>query len=196
MRPLQLISILATATLTTFALAQKADVSGAVATGPGQAKAVAVVTASGAIESIDAAARTVKLKFDDGGTRDVQLGNEVRNFDQLKVGDAVKVKYTESVALKLVKGGGGAVGRKEDVVLDRAKPGEKPGGVAMQEVTVLVNVVNVDAAKHLVQVQNDRGEVIDLNVKDPKQLELIQKGDQVEATYTVALAVAVTPAAK
>ena len=37
---------------------------------------------------------------------------------------------------------------------------------------------------------------VDLVVKDPEQFKLIAKGDQVEATYTQALALAVEPAQK
>jgi hypothetical protein len=33
-------------------------------------------------------------------------------------------------------------------------------------------------------------------VRDPEQFKLIAKGDQVEATYTEAVAIEVTPAAK
>ena len=37
---------------------------------------------------------------------------------------------------------------------------------------------------------------VDLRVRDPKQFALIAKGDQVQATYTEAVAIAVTPAKK
>ncbi len=35
-----------------------------------------------------------------------------------------------------------------------------------------------------------------MRIQDPEQFKRIAKGDQVEATYTQALAIAVTPAAK
>ena len=34
---------------------------------------------------------------------------------------------------------------------------------------------------------------VDLEVKDPEQLKLVSKGDQVELTYTEAAAISVTP---
>jgi hypothetical protein len=34
---------------------------------------------------------------------------------------------------------------------------------------------------------------VDVKVRDPEQFKLIAKGDQIEATYTEAIAVAVTP---
>ena len=39
-------------------------------------------------------------------------------------------------------------------------------------------------------------QTVDLRIKDPNQLKLVKVGDQVEATYTEALAVSVEPAAK
>jgi len=197
MRTTPIVALIIAAALAPVAIAQdkkNMDVSGAVATAPGQAKAVALVTANGTIDSIDAATRTIKIKLPSGALREVEVGQEVRNFDQLKVGDKVKAKYVESLTIELKKDGKQVVGRTESTSLDRAQPGAKPGGVAKHEVTVVADVVNVDAKKHLVQVKNEHGETVDLNVKDPEQLKLVKKGDQVQATYTVALAVAVEPA--
>ena len=175
--------------------AQKADVSAAVATAPGQAKAVALVTANATVEAVDPATRTIKLKLANGETRTIEAGDEVRNFEQIKVGDKVKAKYAESLTIELKKDGKAVVGRTEATKVERAQPGAKPGGHAIHEVTVVADVVNVDAAKKVVSVKNDRGEIIDLDVRDPKQLALVKKGDQVQATYTVALAVSLEPAA-
>ena len=194
MRSLTILAFVVGAALSPLSQAQP-QVKGAVATAPGQAAAVAVVTASATIEAIDAATRTVKLKMANGETRSIVAGEEVRNFAQLKVGDKVNMKYMESVTLDLKKDGKAVVGRTETSSMTRAKPGEKPGGVAQREVTAVVSVVNVDAQKKVVSVKKDTGEVIDLPVQDPEQLKLIKKGDHVQATYTQALAVSVEPAA-
>jgi hypothetical protein len=106
----------------------------------------------------------------------------------------VKAKYVESLSIELKKDGKAVLGQTQHSSLERAAKGEKPGGVAIREVTVVTEVVNVDAKKHLVSVKNDKGEVFDLNVKDPEQLKLVKKGDQVEATYTEALAIGLEPA--
>jgi hypothetical protein len=195
MRALTVIA-LAAALAAPAALAQKnADLSGAVATGPGQAKAVVLVTANAKVESVDAATRSVTLKLKDGKTRTIVAGDEVRNFDQIKPGDTVKAKYVESLDIQLKKDGKSILGRKETSKMDRSQPGAKPGGVAVREITVVTEVTKVDAAKHLVQVKNAQGEQFDLDVRDPEQLKLVKKGDQVEATYTQALAVALEPSA-
>jgi hypothetical protein len=195
MRATLLATLVAAALAASTAFAQ-ADVSSAVATGPGQARAVSLVTATAKVKSIDAAKREITLELKDGKTHTVTAGPEVRNFDQIKVGDTVKAQYVESLDIQLIKNGKLILGRSQTTSVDRSEPGKKPGGVAVQEVTAVAEVVNVDAAKHLVTVKNDKGDLFDLNVKDPEQLKLVQKGDQVQAKYTVGLAVAVEPAGK
>jgi len=174
----------------------QADLTGAVATAPGQAKAVAVVTAQAKVTAVDPATRTVTLQLDDGKTRAITVGPDVRNFDQIKVGDTVRAKYVESVSIELKKDGKSVLGQTERSTVQRSEPGEKPGGVAIREVSVTADVVNVDADKQLVTVKNDKGEVFDLGVRDPEQLKLVKKGDQVQATYTEAVAIGLEPAAK
>jgi len=193
MRAISLACAVAAALAASVALAQP-QVTGAVATGPGQAKAVSVVTAEATVAAIDPATRKVTLKLKDGKTRTITAGDEVRNFDQIKVGDTVKAKYVESLSIELKKEGKAMLGQVQRGSLERAAPGEKPGGVAIREVTAIADVVNVDAGKQLVTVKNDKGDLFDLQVKDPEQLKLVKKGDQVQATYTEALAIGLEPA--
>jgi Cu/Ag efflux protein CusF len=191
------LTILALALAAAFPLASAAQpkVSGAAATAPGKAGAVAVVTATATVEAVDPATRTVTLKNDKGETRTVVASEEVRNFDQIKVGDKVSLKYAEALTLELKKDGKAVVGRKDTESLKRAAPGEKPGGIAKRETTIVADVVGVDAAKKTVTLKGPKGRVVDLNVEDPEQLKLIKKGDKVEAVYTEALAISMEPAA-
>jgi len=181
-------------------LASAADthpqVTGAIATEPGKGKAVAVVHATATVESVNPQTREVVLKMPKGGTQTIVAGDEVRNFDQIKVGDKVTVRYLESLTLELKKDGKAVVGRTETNDLQRAAAGEKPGGVATQQVTLVADVVGVDVKKKTVSVKNEKGEVVDLHVQDPEQIKLVKKGDQVQATYTQAVAIAMEPAAK
>ena len=196
MRSLTVLAFAVAAALSPLANAQqKPEVTGAMATAPGKGAAMAVVTASAKVEAIDAATRTVKLKMPNGETRSVVAGDEVRNFDKIKVGDTVNMKYAEALTLELKKDGKAVVGRTESSSMERAKPGEKPAAVIKREVTAVVDVMNVDAAKKIVTVKTASGEMVDLPVQDPAQLKLVKKGDKVQATYTQALAISLEPAA-
>ena len=194
MRKLSILAIAVAAAVAPYALAQP-QVGGAVAVAPGKAAAAQTVKATATVESVDKATRTVTLKLANGTTRSIVAGDEVKNFDQIKAGDKVTVQYAEALTLELKKDGKAVVGRTESSGMTSAAKGEKPGAVAMREVVAVADVVNVDAAKQLVQVKNKDGKIIDLNVKDPEQLKLIKKGDQVQATYTEAVAISVEPMA-
>src|SRR5512144_951541 len=80
-----------------FAQAQKPAASGAtvVASEPGKAAIASTVEASATVVAIDKGTRTITLKGPER-TFDVVAGDEVRNFDQIKVGDRVTAKYVEA----------------------------------------------------------------------------------------------------
>jgi len=193
MRKLSILAIAVAAAVAPYALAQP-QVGGAVAVAPGKAAAAQTVKATATVESVDKATRTVTLKLANGTTRSIVAGDEVKNFDQIKAGDKVNVQYVEALTIELKKDGKAVVGRTESSGMQSAAKGEKPGAVAMREVVAVADVVNVDTAKKIVSVKNKDGKIIDLNVKDPEQLKLIKKGDQVQATYTEAVAISLEPA--
>jgi hypothetical protein len=191
-------SILAAAVVSAFALvqpavAQTSDV--VVASQPGAAGMAQTIDFSAAITAIDKKSRTITLKGPQGNEAKVVAGPEVKNFDQLKVGDTVRAKYVESIVLELKKGGGLPVVKTEQSSAASAKPGQKPAAIGGRQVKVVGNVTKVDAATQKVTVKGPQ-RTVDLNVRDPEQFKLIAVGDQIEATYTEAVAVAVTPAAK
>jgi hypothetical protein len=65
-----------------------------------------------------------------------------------------------------------------------------------REVTILADVVAVDPAKKIISLRGPQGNVVDLPVQNPDHFKVVQKGDQVEAVYTEAVAVAIVPAKK
>jgi hypothetical protein len=153
------------------------------------------LTVTATITAIDKATRDVTLKGPQGNEMTVTAGPKVRNFDKLKVGDQVNAKYAEALTLQLVKGGGKKVERTEDMGGARAKAGAQPAGAVGRQVTVVADVTAVDPAKQTVTLKGPE-RTVELPVKDPEQFKLISVGDQVEATYTQALALAVEPVKK
>lgn len=145
------------------------------------------------VEALDAAARTVTLKGPEGNRVTVVAGDEVRNFDQIRVGDQVEVRYTVGIVLQLVKGGGGIRTRIESESANRAAKGEKPAGAAVREVMVTADVVAMDKATQTITLRGPE-RTVELRVRDPAQFENIAVGDQVEATFTEATAISVKTA--
>jgi hypothetical protein len=154
-----------------------------------------VVEVVATVEAIDLNKRIVTLKGPQGNVFDLKVGEKAKNLPQVKVGDQVKVKYYESLAFE-VKKPGAAGGAEATGALATAKPGEKPGGIAAEQVTVTATVEAIDAKKQRVTLKGPEGKLLEVKVKDPKNLKNVKKGDQVVLTYTEALAVSVEPAKK
>ena len=136
------------------------------------------------------------LKGPKGNVVDIVAGDEVKNFDQIKLGDFVVARYAEALTLELrktkVKAGEPTV--REEAA--RAKPGERPAVAGAREVTAIADVIGVDPKKSTITLKGPRGNVVTLDVKNPDQFKVVKKGDQVEVTYTEALALSVEPAPK
>ena len=187
-----------TAAFAATALAQQPKTgAGAVVTSePGKASIVEAVQVSAQVVSIDKATRTVTLKGPQGNTVDIVAGDEVKNFDQIKLGDFVVARYLQALTLELrktkVKAGEPTV--REEAA--RAKPGERPAVAGAREVTAIADVIGVDAKKSTITLKGPRGNVVTLDVQNPDQFKVVKKGDQVEVTYTEALALSVEPAPK
>ena len=186
------------ATFAATALAQKPEArEGAViASEPGKASVVSAAEISAQVTGIDKATRTVTLKGPKGKVVDIVAGDEVKNFDQIKVGDFVVARYAEALTLELkkVKAGAGDVTVREEAA--KAQPGEKPAVAGARQITAIAKVTAVDPKKSTITLKGPRGKEVTLNVKNPDQFKVVKKGDQVEVTYTEALALSVEPAPK
>ena len=155
-----------------------------------------VVTAIATVEAIDLQKRVVTLKGPKGNVFDVTVGEQARNLPQLKVGDQVEVKYYESLALRLVKPGEGVAGIQETSALARAKEGEKPGGIAGSQVTLTATITAINKKTHEVTLKGPEGKTITVKAEHPENLKKVKVGDEIEITYTEALAISVEKAKK
>jgi Cu/Ag efflux protein CusF len=177
----------------TTAQAQQAAGGVQVETSPGQAKAVQVREVVATVDSIDLAKREVTLRDSKGKQHPVVAGPDVRNLEQVKVGDRVVVQYLEALSLKLVKDGKEVPGSKATSDSARAPAGARPGGIVAEQVQVTADVIAVNTETRMVTLRGPK-QVVDLQVNDPAQLALIKVGDQIDAVYTQALALSVQPA--
>jgi hypothetical protein len=162
---------------------------------PGQATVAQKRSVVATVEAVDAAKREITLKGPKGKVVPLSVSPEVRNLEQVKVGDQLKVTYVEALSLTLKKNGKElrSSNTKSDSV--RAPEGAKPGGAVAEQVKVTADVIAVNRKTHMVTLKGPKQEV-DLYVGDPEQLKLIKVGDQIEAEYTQAVAMTVEPAKK
>jgi hypothetical protein len=151
--------------------------------------------ATATVEAIDAKTREITLKGPNGSFSFV-AGPEVRNFDNIHVGDNVNVAYYEAIAAELKKKGTGATEPSTTVAAATAPVGGAPAAYAGRSVTVPVKIESYDTATDTVVFLNPAGERHTLAVQAQNMKELgrtLKPGDEVELTYTEAIAVEVTP---
>jgi hypothetical protein len=162
---------------------------------PGKVAGAATTEITAKVTAVDPATRSVTLEGTGGKTRTIQVGDQVRNFDQIKVGDTVHAKYTQALALELKKGAASmGAPTEESAVTPAPAPGAKPGGTVAHKVTAMTEVVAINPAKQLVTLRGPAGNEVDVNVQDPSQLQNIKKGDHVQITYVEALAISLAEA--
>lgn len=176
--------------------AQQAPV-GAQVTGsaPGKVAMAEGVKAAAVVTAIDKATRTVTLKGPEGRSFDVVAGDAVKNFAQIKVNDEVVVEYIRALTLE-VKKGGGPRERVDSADAVRSKPGEKPAGAVGRQVTIVADVIDVSPANKTITVKGPKGNIVELEVRNPEHFKVVKKGDQIEANYVEAVALSVEPAKK
>ena len=153
------------------------------------------VTATATVKAVDLKTRKVTLVSEDGKPYTFVASNQVRNLDKVKVGDTVNVVYTESLAVTVKRSDGSVPQAAAAAQIERAAPGEQPHGTATSVVTVSATIVAIDRSTNRVTLVGPEGNYRVLQVQDPKNLEGVQVGDMVYATYTESVGISVEPVA-
>lgn len=195
MRSVALVGALMLPLLPTSLLAQQAPI-GIVSTTdtPGKVSAVEAVQAAARVEAIDAATRSVTLIGEEGRRFGVVAGPDVRNFEQIKVGDEVVIEYIRATSLQVRKSTG-VRELSEQTAGERAQPGDKPAGAIGRQVTVVADVIALDRTKSTITLRGPERNVIELDVRNPEHFDVVKVGDQVEANFIESVAISVNATA-
>jgi hypothetical protein len=162
--------------------ATKADAKGAIE--------VSAITKTAKVTAVDPAKRTVTLVNPDGITNSYELGNKVRNFDQIKVGDEVKATLLEAVAVAVSKSNAPPDASGRDLVAVAPK-GAMPGVIMAKTRQISAKIVSVDPQARTVTVEGPAGGTPTMRVGPKVNLDELQKGDDVTLRVTDALALRV-----
>jgi hypothetical protein len=148
-------------------------------------------TVHATVEAVDPATREVTLKGPKGKIVTIKAGPEVKNFDQIHVGDVLTARYLESVALVVRKADAGP-SANESRTVEVAPKGHKPAARIVETKEVTATVEAIDYAARTVTLRGPEGNARTIKV-DPsvKRLNDVKKGDQVVARYTEGLAISV-----
>lgn len=150
---------------------------------------VSVITVN--VVGIDKKDRTLTLRGPQGDVVTVEVTDDVRNFDQIEVGDKVKVTYYEAVAVYFGEHG---TQPKADAgaVFARAPKGAKPGAYAVGAVDVSATVQAINKAKRTVTLKGPDGDEVIVAVDESmKEFDNLRVGDTIHVRYTEAIAISV-----
>jgi len=158
---------------------------------PGKAVLAHKTKVTATVESIDLAQRHVILKGPSGKVIPLTVGPEVRNLDEVKVGDRVAVVYLEALSLTLKKDGKELRSRNDTKSGVRSEG--SPAAAVSQQIDVTAEVIALNPKNQTITLRGPK-QVVDLKVRDPEQFKLVKVGDHVQAVYNEALALALEPA--
>ncbi|MCY1380097.1 hypothetical protein D9M69_678820 [compost metagenome] len=118
----------------------------------------------------------------------IQLSEQNKNFDKLKVGDEVKVHVNRSIATVLDTTVGGAPKASSETGMIRAtSDNPNPGGEAYRQIKITSTITKIDLDKHEVTLMPPEGKEKVVEVKDPelqKRMKDLKLGQTVDLIYT------------
>jgi Cu/Ag efflux protein CusF len=156
-----------------------------------------VIQASATVDSVDAPNRQFTIRDKSGALQTIEVPPEVKNLAQLKKGDKVIVRYRVALAAEIKKPGAGTKGIETKESIERAAPGEKPGGMLQRQTKATIKVKAVDTGKNTLTFVGPKGNTRTVAVNDLElraYLRKLKPGDELEVVYTEAMAVDVQPA--
>ena len=149
-----------------------------------------VIEWSGTVTAVDYTKRTVELKGPAGRVATVNAKN-ARNLDQVKVGDTVKIRYMEEMAI-FVRKADAAPQAAEAKGVELAPKGQKPAGVVVDTTEITANVEAIDYQTRAIALKGPLGNTRIFKVNDAvERFNEIKAGDQVVIRVTEAIALAV-----
>lgn len=150
-----------------------------------------LVVVTGVIEAVDRGQRVVSVRGPLGNVVDIHAGPEVRNFDQIQVGDTVAVRYLQAIAQELDKVDNNGIRERIDTeAAVRTPAGARPGVAAGRLIQVVADVIAVDPKNRTITLRGVR-HTVTLNVAPGVKLENLRPGDQVRGEYVEAAAISV-----
>jgi len=143
------------------------------------------------VVAIDRVDRVVTLLGSRGNVVEIEVGHQARNFDQIQLGDRVKVEYYESVALYIGKKGQ-KPGATAGLVAARSAKGDKPAGLVVEAVDISATVQTIDKKKRTLTLKRPDGKLVTTKVdRSVKAFDTLEVGDSIHVRITEAIAISV-----
>jgi len=191
MRRTLTLGVLALAALSLWACASKKSAENT-ATPPAerpQFETADTITAQVHVLAVDKANRLATVKRDVGDTVVVEVGPEVKNFDQLAAGDVIDVIYIDRLTVRVEPPG--AMSTSSETSTSTAAPGQKPGASYGERTETKATITAIDKAKGTATLTGPEGGTWTVTPRVPENLDKVKVGDLVVFTHTEDVAVSV-----
>ena len=149
-----------------------------------------VALVAGKVERLDPFARSVTLRTPEGLLHTVYAGKELKAFDELRSGDNITVRISESVVVAVRPNAKMTV--LEDNTAAAKKGPDATGADVLQQLKAVVRVETVDLASQVITYRTADNRNVMRQVTNRKLLEGLKRGDTIEITYTRERAIEIT----
>lgn len=147
---------------------------------------------TGRVVALHRGQRIVSLRGPQGNVVTFKVDPAVRNFDQVRVGDEVKLQFYESVAI-FVTSDGQPPAADGAVALAVAPKGARPGGEVVEVTEVSATIQAINPARRVLTLRGPQGNVFPVTVDRSVQgFNALRVGDNVHVRHTEALALTVS----
>ena len=148
-------------------------------------------TATGTIEAVEAATRTITIKKSDGTYTTIVAGPDITRFAEVKVGQTVNVRYYENVIVRVKRPGEPDTDTK--AMATTGSEQAMPGGTKAKQRTITATITAIDPAVPSVTFTGPNGWKYSSKVQDTEALSKVKVGDKVDFVWTEAMMVSLEP---
>jgi Cu/Ag efflux protein CusF len=149
-------------------------------------------TITAKVKSVDQKTRMVTVTGEDGSETTFKAGDKVRNLKQVKPGDEVNATLYQTLTLWVLGENEAAPELKTGTDVYRAPAGQKPAGTVASDLQGVATVEEIAKDQKSITLKGPRGNLVQLAVRNPKNLEGVKVGTRIGFAYTEELAVDVT----
>lgn len=171
-------------------LTGKATGASSVAEGVPGGTIVKVYELTASVIGINKHSRQLTLLSSDGIKQSVKVGPEAVNFDQIHVGDTVKIAATQQLVVQMA-GPSETVDDGTIAVVALAPKGAEPGGVLAETTQVTATVTEIDSQNRTATLRFEDGSTRAVPVRSDVDLGKRKAGEKVVLSITEAIALKV-----
>jgi hypothetical protein len=147
-----------------------------------------VETITASIEAIDTPNRTLTVRKTDGTYQSVYVPQDIKRFDQLKVGQKVSLRHYETVVFRVQPPGTKPV---DEASRSTTPASQGTAGTVARQRTITATIAAIDPAVPSVTFTGPNGWKYSSRVQDKSLLSKVKVGDKVDITWTDATLVSV-----